>query len=66
MIEQEPFCGVRTHFYYNASSYDIFRDRRVVEPEIPTCSFVISLQCLVGPLPFRSDLTSPSVEYFVL
>ena len=31
MIEQEPFCGVRTHFYHNASSYDMFRDRRVVE-----------------------------------
>ncbi len=31
MIEQETFCGVRTHFYYNASSYDMFRDRRVVE-----------------------------------
>ncbi len=34
MIEQEPFCGVRTHFYYNTSSYDMFRDRRVVEEEI--------------------------------
>ena len=31
MIEQEPFCGVRTHFYHDASSYDMFRDRRVVE-----------------------------------
>ncbi len=31
MIEQEPFCGVRTHFYHNASSYDMFRDRRVAE-----------------------------------
>ena len=33
MIEQKPFCGVRTHFYMyqDASSYDMFRDRRVVE-----------------------------------
>ncbi len=31
MIEQEPFCGVRTHFYHDASLYDMFRDRRVVE-----------------------------------
>ncbi len=31
MIKQEPFCGVRTHFYHDASSYDMFRDRRVVE-----------------------------------
>ncbi len=31
MIEQEPFCGVRTHFYHNASSCDMFRDRGVVE-----------------------------------
>ncbi len=31
MIEQEAFCGVRTHFYHDASSYDMFRDRRVVE-----------------------------------
>ncbi len=31
MIEQELFCGVRTYFYHNASSYDMFRDRRVVE-----------------------------------
>ncbi len=31
MIEQEPFCGVRTHLYHDASSYDMFRDRRVVE-----------------------------------
>ena len=31
MIEQEPFCGVRTHFYHDVSSYDMFRDRRVVE-----------------------------------
>ncbi len=31
MIEQEPFCGVRTHFYHDASSYGMFRDRRVVE-----------------------------------
>ena len=32
VISQEPFCGVRTHFYHDASSYDMFRDRRVVEP----------------------------------
>ena len=31
VISQEPFCGVRTHFYHDASSYDMFRDRRVVE-----------------------------------
>ncbi len=31
MIEQEPSCGMRTHFYHDASSYDMFRDRRVVE-----------------------------------
>ena len=31
MISQEPFCGVRTNFYHDASSYDMFRDRRVVE-----------------------------------
>ncbi len=31
MIEQEPICGVRTHFYHDASSYDMFRDHRVVE-----------------------------------
>ena len=31
VIEQEPFCGVRTHFYHDASSYGMFRDRRVVE-----------------------------------
>ncbi len=31
VIEQEPFCGVRTHFYHDASLYDVFRDRRVVE-----------------------------------
>ncbi len=31
MIEQEPFRGVRTHLYHEASSYDLFRDRRVVE-----------------------------------
>ncbi len=31
VIEQEPFCGVRTHFYQDASSYHMFRDRRVVE-----------------------------------
>ncbi len=35
MIEQEPFCGVRTHFYHDASSYDMFRDRRVVENRAP-------------------------------
>ena len=39
VIEQEPFCGVRTHFYHDASSYDMFRDRRVVESHLtrPTC-----------------------------
>ncbi len=31
MIEQEPVCGVRTHFYHDARSYDMLRDRRVVE-----------------------------------
>ncbi len=31
MIEQEPVCGVRTHFYHDASTYNMFRDRRVVE-----------------------------------
>ncbi len=31
MIEQERFCEVRTHFYHDASSYDMFGDRRVVE-----------------------------------
>ncbi len=36
MIEQEPFCGVRTHFCHDASSDDMFRDRRVVE-----CSFAV-------------------------
>ncbi len=34
MIEQEPFCGVRTHFYHDASSYDMFRDRGVAEARL--------------------------------
>ncbi len=37
MIEQEPFCGVRTHFYHNASWYDMFRDRTVVENSNSLC-----------------------------
>ena len=31
MIEQEPLCGVRTHFYYDASTHDWLCDHRVVE-----------------------------------
>ncbi len=38
MIEQEPFCGVRTHFYHDVSSYDMFRDRRVAEKNVPRLS----------------------------
>ncbi len=31
VISQETFCGVRTHFYHKAISYDMFRDLGVVE-----------------------------------
>ena len=34
VIEQEPFWGVRTHFYHDVSSYNMFRDLRVVEMSI--------------------------------
>ncbi len=37
MIEQEPFRRVRTHFYHDASSYNMFRDRRVVEVPVKVC-----------------------------
>ena len=53
MIEQEPFCGVRTHFYHDASSYDMFRYRRVVEMPLPPA---------VG---FRSWLHAGSTYLFV-
>ncbi len=31
VIEQEPFCTVRTYFYHHLSTYDRFCDRGVVE-----------------------------------
>ncbi len=58
MIEQEPFCGVRTHFYHNASSYDMFRDRRVVEAYIQHCTVQRRLLCSVcSPLFYRTSAT---------
>ncbi len=48
VIDQEPFCGVRTHFYHDGSSYDMFRDHRVVEVDILFHRILSDISVLTG------------------